>query len=344
MKKQKLVAIYGGTDLNPAVSNFVGKLTRCLLAKTDVVLVTGGFDFREDAAKAQSTDRSVADAAEAFAKENGFAPETRLQTWLPEAAKDRKLEKVHRFEKGMVRHLEGSARKRRLAIVNGVDALITVRGQVQTALVLDMAQATSRPALPLPFTGGDSKEFWDENKSYYQARFHLSDNQLAAWEGLHLEQPRDEESEAAIRVCDEIAGAVNRVLKRSCLVLMPFRENLEGFYKNLEVAIVQAGFEAIRLDHKLYAGDVRTTFKRLVEECEGIIADVTDSSPNVLYELGHAHAYDRQPLLLVRRSQKTDNLELPFYLKPQRVQLVDEEGKDLAAVQTYLESVLIRAR
>ena len=76
----KRVAIYGGTILEKPVSGFVGRLATALLEHTDAVLVTGGYDYSEDARDARSTDRSVADAAEVFAKMRRIGVATRLET------------------------------------------------------------------------------------------------------------------------------------------------------------------------------------------------------------------------------------------------------------------------
>lgn len=216
--------------------------------------------------------------------------------------------------------------------------LVTIKGETHTALVLDMALAIGKPALPLPFTGGDSTEFWNEYKAYYQTRFSLSDRQIVDWEAMRLENPGEERTERARRICDEAVEAISRVLRTSCLVLMPFRPELDTAYNRLKDAIGLEGFEPIRLDEKLYTGDIRATVMRLVEETDAIIADVTEASPNVLYEVGYAHARDRNPLLIWRVKDGAVPA-LPFYLKPQRLVFVSNDGDVRNAVAQYLEEV-----
>lgn len=331
--KTKRVAIYGGTDLDASTSLLVAQLTVELLQKTDAILVTGGFDYSENAPKDRSTDRAVADAA----KEHlGTKLNDRLETWLPEATKDRLDEKVHRFtDKGRLVWMEGSARKRRLRVVNDVDALITVKGRIQTSLVLDVALTIGKPALPLPFTGGDSLEFWKENKSYYKMRFGLTDDQTAEWENFTL--PADEGRRAAIIA--EIVEAAKKVLRTSCLILMPFRAELKAGYEQLKKIITDEGFEAIRLDEVLYTGDVRTTVKRLLTEADAIIVDVTEASPNVFYELGYAHAYDREPLLVWRLPASAPDPRPPFYLENQRLVFVRNDEALRSGVAEYFARV-----
>ena len=120
-------------------------------------------------------------------------------------------------------------------------------------------------------------------------------------------------------------------------MLMPFRPELDAVYQDLEDAIKAENFEPIRLDHTLYTGDIPATVKRLLVEAEGIVAEVTDDSPNVMYELGYAHALARNPLL-VWRIQAT-NTEPPFYLKTQRLTKVTGPLELRAEMKKYFEGV-----
>jgi hypothetical protein len=216
------------------------------------------------------------------------------------------------------------------------DAIVTVHGEVRTALVLEMALAIARPALPLAFTGGDSATHWRENRSYYQARLAITEDQAVRWERFSVTEATPE-SEAACLA--EIARAVNGVIRRNCLVLMPFKTELDDVYSALEQVIDGEGFHPVRLDRDLYAGDVRETVRRLLRECDGIIADVTDRSPNVIYELGLAHAYGREPLLLWRGEGRRLADLLPFYLRPQRIASVSGHAGISDAVKAYLARV-----
>lgn len=79
--------------------------------------------------------------------------------------------------------------------------------------------------------------------------------------------------------------------------------------------------------------------RRLLRECDGIVADVTDRSPNVMYELGLAHAYGREPLLLWRGESRTLADLLPFYLRPQRIAPVTGDAGISDAIKAYLAGV-----
>lgn len=103
--------------------------------------------------------------------------------------------------------------------------------------------------------------------------------------------------------------------------------------------MAQEGFESIRLDEKLYTGEIRATVKQLLRETDAIIVDVTDSSPNVLYELGYAHANERSPLLIWRLNPAEPQPKLPFYLQSQRIAFIRNEAHLRDAVQQYFTQV-----
>ncbi len=162
---KKYIAIYGGTSLTPETATFIEELSYALLNDPDIILVTGGFDHSEKEPGAVSTDISVCRGAKRFSLEKGRKLETILETWLPDAEKDRLKEGVVRFHDGKVIEIEGeSAQARRFRIVRDVDILVTIKGKKHTAMILDNAFTLNKPALPLPFTGGDSVKYWQANK------------------------------------------------------------------------------------------------------------------------------------------------------------------------------------
>ena len=336
--RNKRVVIYGGTDLTPPVTDYITSLSYELLEQIPCVLATGGFKkYFNSTANVQSTDVSVLNGARKFASIKDIPLESVLETWVPEPTKDQRQEGlVERFDEGSFNVLHGfSDQARRLRLVQIADALITVKGVVRTALVLDMAVAVARPAVPLPFTGGDSADHWKANRSYYLSRLGISEEQAENWEHLNLETASHEQLAGATQL---IVSTIARITRRNCLVLMPFREQLDEVYGDLEKVIDGLGFHPLRLDRELYVGDVRDTVRRLLRESDAVVADITEASPNVMYEIGLAHAYDREPLLLWRGQQEAAETRLPFYLKPQRVAFVPGTKALLDAVREYLTS------
>src|SRR5215510_819597 len=272
--RNKRIVIYGGTDLDSRTSEYVTKLAYELLKNDRILLATGGFAKpRKGPHEGTSTDVSVLRGAEEFADDRNLPLKSVLETWIPEPTKDRRDRGgVDRFRKGKVEILHGmSDQARRLRLVQVADALITVKGHIRTALLLEMALAITRPALPLAFTGGDSHTHWNENRSYYLSRLGVSEKQARHWEALNLHKTSPAERSNSIR---GVITALTRVIRRNCLVLMPFKRRLDRYYSRLEQVIDDLGFHPVRLDRDLYAGDIRETVRQLLRESDAVIADI----------------------------------------------------------------------
>lgn len=329
------IAIYGGTNLPPTIVKFVGRLTRRLLAFPDVVIVSGGFAHYKGHSDRKSVDAAVAEEAQ-----KRVAPEeiaARFETWLPKP-RDRRL--VERFECGTVRAITGSPQARRFAIVNGVDAIVTIVGEGNTKTVLELALAIRKPVLPVAFTGGDSQRIWKGSRDALTSGLRLDQRTIRRLERIPG-GPADRD-----RLADDVARGAHEAAERRCLVLMPFGRGHDGFYSRvLRPAIEQAGFVPRRLDKDEYAGNIPMLFHASLERAHAVLVDVTGANPNVMYELGqvHAHSADRPAVLLRRRLTPQVSATLPFYLRHERLIAAadDVPGRHHIAheVAAYLRSV-----
>ncbi len=308
--RNKLIAVYGGTELDENAQELVHCLTQSLLERPDVVLITGGFDYSERSRQAKSTDRTVLEAAREFTVTSGKPLRDRFQTWIPEPAKDRR--DVVRFREGKVRVVTGkSAQARRLTMVEEVDAVVTVAGKKHTALVLDMAYTIGKPALTLPSTGGDSRDYWDENREEIAKTFRLSIDLQRRLESAATAS-KDELRQLASQLSEHIWSAS----VHTCLVFSRFTEEVDLFQsKFLNPVIEEEGFRVIRIDRTPDSGNIAAIFLDRLAIADAVIADVTEESPNVMYELGQAHARHLKPLLFSRRPLTG----LPFYLRQDKL-------------------------
>lgn len=326
MARRRFIVIYGGTELTDLQRALAADLGVEVVENPDYVLVTGGFKAFEKYPSRISTDWAAASAAENRLKETGVPVDSRIETWLPDETLDRLDDNVDRFEIGTVRRLRGdSDRVRRFKLVHDADAIVTMSGSGNTTIVLDLAEAIEKPALPIPFTGNDSEQHWTQHRESIRRRFRMTDATLASLEQFDLEasSPTDR-ALVARRIVREI---LPESLRRGCLVLMPFRAELLSFYEGvLKPAIEEAGFEAIRIDFSTEPGDIYGQFLYHLERCEAFVMDITGGNPNVMYELGHAHARRIEPLLIHRGPlAESPATRLPFYLLPQRVETFREE-------------------
>lgn len=107
------------------------------------------------------------------------------------------------------------------------------------------------------------------------------------------------EDRIVIRIHKELGGKFRRPAKRAKVAktvfcAMPFAKEYDDVYF---VAMVQAakanGAVAERIDQEEFQGDIIERMQDFIRASDAVIADLTDSNPNVLYEIGFSHALNR---------------------------------------------------
>jgi hypothetical protein len=279
----------------------------------DVVLMSGGFRCFEKSPEHVSVDVAVLREARRHVDPEHFRD--RFETWLPAERLDRPRDEVCRFAEGTVHRVSGTDQARRFELVKAADALVTIGGEGNTGTVLELALALRKPALPLPFTGGDSLTFWERNGRDFIEALKLGPRLVRELEAGRGSPARLD------RLADLVAKTVHAAAQRVCLVLMPFGAGHDGFYAHVvRRAVIAANYVPHRIDKDDYAGNIPALFSSSLERARAVIVDLTGANPNVMYELGHVHARGIRPFLIVRRRRgESLERELPFYLRQEKI-------------------------
>ncbi len=102
----------------------------------------------------------------------------------------------------------------------------------------------------------------------------------------------------------------------NCFVMMPFAFPLGGYYTSVYVpAIKKAGLTPIRADAEIFGtGKIVDQIWSGINNARVLVAELTGRNPNVLYELGIAHAL-KKPVVLVSSNEG----DVPFDVRHVRV-------------------------
>lgn len=166
-------------------------------------------------------------------------------------------------------------------------------------------------------------------------RFHIPSDKVSEFHDLFmssLEAARlVEKSGDKIRVLD-ISGPGTPSLKGTeklkskpsqadssddvCFVMMPFAAPIGNYYQLLfDPAIRKVGLTPVRADNDIFGtGKIMDQIWRGITNAKVLVAVLTGRNPNVLYELGLAHALDK-PVVLISASED----DVPFDLHHIRV-------------------------
>lgn len=278
------------------------------------MLVTGGLLRGAKPTDLQSADWCFAEGAQETLTAEGRPAVGSIETVLPE----RDGRGVQRFRAGnTITMHKKNAQARRFALVNSVDAAVTVEGAAGTQEQIDLALAIDRPLLPLPFTGGTSRQGWQDNRDEIQAWFDIDAVTARDWESVALDALDDHGLRClAASVKDHLMCQ----LKRRCFVAMPFSDAyLPLYHRAVQPAVIEAGLTPIRTDHLELIGNALNVLRQAIDSCECAVAVTTGCNPNVMYELGLVHAGGR-PVVILHETDNTGALpDIPFDIRTEFV-------------------------
>ncbi|XOF33445.1 MAG: hypothetical protein ACL93V_15825 [Candidatus Electrothrix sp. YB6] len=113
-------------------------------------------------------------------------------------------------------------------------------------------------------------------------------------------------------------------MKKTCFVIIPFGGNFDSYYKMIICPGIEAsGLTPVRADEIYGTKPIIEDICDQIFSAKIIIADVSTKNPNVNYELGVAHALNKQVIII---SQSID--DVPFDYKHRRVIIYDTTQVD----------------
>ncbi|MGF1751906.1 hypothetical protein [Vibrio cionasavignyae] len=104
-------------------------------------------------------------------------------------------------------------------------------------------------------------------------------------------------------------------------VLTPFHSKFDGVYDEIKNVCDKADIRCVRGDEQNFKGDIFSHVLRNIVQAKVVVANLSGRNPNVLYELGIAHALDKTTILI---SNAID--ELPADIKSKRIVVYKETG------------------
>lgn len=323
--------VSGGSALTKNAALLWTELGKLLAKEDGLVVVTGGTKGRRD-----SPDSIAADWAVAQGMISSLKDERNLEKHLETVLPGTDWRNLRRFKKGRVLTVQNrSSQSRRFTLVDSTDVVISIEGKEGTRSVLDMALAIEKPMLPLPFGEGVSALCWMKHQREIEHWFQIAPSEARALQRIILSDlDREEIKELAQR----IKGHLMKGFTRNCFVMMRFRKPSDAIYeKAIRPALEACGLNPVRTDRLVLTGNMVECIHRALRNCHIGIADTTGNSPNVLYEIGMAHA-EHKPVILLRRTGKIGMISgVPFDIATESI--LPYEGSKLLK----LRKLLIRA-
>jgi hypothetical protein len=121
-------------------------------------------------------------------------------------------------------------------------------------------------------------------------------------------------------------------------VIMPFAAPFEDVFAKLIKPALE-GYEVVRADTRFDERSILAKIMTGIDEAALVVADITETNANVMYELGVAHALGK-PTVMIARSVSN----LPFDIRAYPVHEYSLEGNGAAAISAHLKELAARHR
>jgi hypothetical protein len=328
------VCIYGGTDLQGAPVDLSSALAHELLRSLPTVIVTGGFLHSNEKPEAMSTDIAALLGARRYAEETGADLKHCYEAWIPDPKLDDHKGAVRLSEADgiTVRVMTGrTPLGRRLAMVAGVDLVVTIAGRRHTEVVVEQALERGIPVLPIPDAGGDSKDLLNKYRARIAAAF-----DPGAMDRCLQRVSKDIGSDP-VSAARAIVQLVRTAKVGRCLVLLPYDANHDELYASRIEPTIAKLMLPVRLDRFPKSEAIYLAFADAVRASAAVIADITLLNENVMYEIGFAHGCGVTPLIYSRDAARLENL--PVYFRTLNVRLASDATPLEMLIEDYLRSI-----
>ncbi len=131
----------------------------------------------------------------------------------------------------------------------------------------------------------------------------------------------------------EIEQSTVKVNDKLCFIIMPFTDKLNPIYKSIIRPIIkELKLECLRADEIFTSNPIVEDICDNIKRARFLIADLTERNPNVFYELGLAHALNKEVILLAQ-----DLNDVPFDLRHYRIIVYEDTISGADELKSKLE-------
>jgi len=181
------------------------------------------------------------------------------------------------------------------------DVTIFVAGGEGTFFAANWARIAGKPVLGVGQFGGAGASLFEKEREQFGKRY----SHLVSIEDFdNLNQDTDNISQLAE---DVLALCENLIIPNTVFIVMPFKAEFDELYKVYKMVCNDFGFDAVRTDKVHSLEKILPRILNGIRHSAFVIADVTETSPNVFYEIGFAEGLGRPIIATAKVGTK-----LPF--------------------------------
>src|SRR5688572_17668722 len=278
-----------------------------------------------------SLDRTIAEAASQWLEKNGREPRKHILSYR--LKNDEPAHRVGRIQVSKrtdweLTHPDLDSPEQ----IADADVTVFVAGGQGTFHAANWARIADKPVLGVGQFGGSGAAIFERERARFDKRY----AHLVSIENFDaLNQDTDDVDQLAN---DVLALCEKLVLPNTVFIVMSFKKEFDDLYKVYEKVCKDFKFGAVRTDKTFSLEKIRPRILDGIRHSAFVIADITEMSPNVFYEVGFAEGLGRPIIATARAGTKLpfDVADTPviFWESPKELEsilepLVDKVKTDL---------------
>ena len=247
-----------------------------------------------------SLDKTIAEAAGQWLEKNGR--DTREQIISYRLKNDEKVHQVGRIQ--VSKRTDWELTHPKLIPPEQIaeaDVTVFVAGGDGTYFAANWARIAKKHVLGVGRFGGSGAELYETEREQFGRQY----SHLVKIEDFdNLNQDTDDVNQLAE---DVLALCESLIIPNTVFIVMPFKKEFDSLYDVYQTACNDFGFTAVRTDKVYSLEKILPRILKGIRHSAFIIADVTETSPNVFYEIGFAEGLGRPIVATAKEGTK-----LPF--------------------------------
>jgi hypothetical protein len=185
--------------------------------------------------------------------------------------------------------------------IAAADVAVFIAGSEGTLLAANWARIANKPVLGVAQFGGAGCQIFEQERSQFKDRY----AQLVASEDFDI---LSQDTENVEQLADDVVSLCEKIVaSNTVFTIMPFTPDFRDVYASYSAVCKEFGFKAERTDESESGERIIPRILAGIRRAAFVIADASDPSANVFYEIGYAEGNGRPVIVSARKDTR-----LPF--------------------------------
>jgi hypothetical protein len=189
--------------------------------------------------------------------------------------------------------------------ISMADVTIFIGGSEGTLKAANFARMAQKPILGIGMFGGAGYDLNKYERPFFEHKYASFLSGTLSYANLNqFTKDADYLADLVVSFCEDLERS------NSVFTIMSFKEEYDDVFETYKRICKTQDFIAIRTDHDPNLTPITTRILEGIKKSDFVIADVSEKSPNVFYEIGFARGIKRPVIITAKKGT-----ELPFDIK-----------------------------